>query len=39
VRGELVDVQAVAALIDPEILPGDKALPPQLVGDSARGAD
>ena len=27
----VVDVQAVAALVDPEILPGDKALPPQLV--------
>ena len=31
VRGKLVEAQAVATLIYPEILSGDKALPPQLV--------
>jgi hypothetical protein len=29
--GKLVDVQAIVALINPQILSGDEALPPQLV--------
>jgi hypothetical protein len=38
--GKLVEVQAIATLIDPQILPGDEALPFQLVehGDVMRRA-